>query len=109
MLIYTAKEAHIALLNLKEFVSAALDLNEEAFVVHVASPTSKTSIHLAREAQIALLNFEEASDTIPTEYSDYADIFQKNQPRCYPNVPTSMGTLLIEKKVNNHLMHPSTA
>ncbi|MCJ1348621.1 hypothetical protein MMC31_006853 [Peltigera leucophlebia] len=54
----------------KEFASAPLDLTEEAFVVQMAFPTlkmsihlasfiSKTSIHSAREAQFALLNPEE--------------------------------------------------
>lgn len=39
----------------KEFAEAALDGNSETFVVYVASILEIISIHLAREAQIALL------------------------------------------------------
>ena len=59
-----------------------LDENIEAFVIHVASLTSKMSIHLAWEAQIALLIAEEV--TVPAEYSDFADVFSKESVEILP-------------------------
>ncbi|MCJ1344216.1 hypothetical protein MMC31_002419 [Peltigera leucophlebia] len=51
--------------------------------IHLASPTPKTSIRLAREGQIVLLNLEEAPGTVPTEYSNDADVFLK-EPAAVP-------------------------
>ena len=59
----------------KEFAKAALAENVEAFVVHAASFISKMTIHLAWEAQIALLLAKKV--TVLAEYIDFVDIFSK--------------------------------
>lgn len=66
------------LIDRKAFVAAALSENEETFVVHVAALLGSTEMTIppAREAQIASLNVEEA--TIPSEYSDYANVFSND-------------------------------
>ena len=81
---YTTAEAlpttrRVELIDRKEFATAALDENEEAFVVHIAALTSTmTTIYPARKAQIASLNLEEVPDTVPAAYSDYADVYSKD-------------------------------
>lgn len=42
--------------------------------IHLESPTLKTSIYLAKEGQIVLLNLKKAANTILTKYSYYTDI-----------------------------------
>ena len=86
---YTAKEVlpttrKVELINKKEFAKAALDINIEAFVVHMSSLSlrSKMTIHLAWEAQIASLRAKKI--TVPTEYSDFADVFSKESGEMLP-------------------------
>ena len=63
--LYTVAEAlpttkQVEIIDKKEFTKAALDKNIEAFVVHVTSLIlTLMLIHLAREAQIALLVIED--------------------------------------------------
>lgn len=60
----------------KEFAKRALDKNVEAFVIYVASLSlGQMTIHLAWEAQFALLVVEEV--IVIAEYSDIADVFLK--------------------------------
>lgn len=61
------------LFNAKERVAAALRVDDESFVVQVASVLEATNIHPSRQTQIASLNVKEV--TIPAEYSDYTDVF----------------------------------
>ena len=80
---YTIKEAfpttkQVKLVGKKEFAAAALDLGHETFVVHVAfleSPSQESDVHPSCRAQIAALVANEAPTSIPTEYSDFADVF----------------------------------
>lgn len=78
--IYSASDAlpttkQIQLIDRKKLAAAALNLSKEAFVVHVAYFKAKMSIHLTREAQIALLLAKKV--TVSDDYSDFADIFSK--------------------------------
>ena len=60
------------------FAAAALDPGHETFVVHIASLEScsqKGDVHPSRRVQIAALVANEALTSIPTEYSDFADVF----------------------------------
>ena len=66
----------VELFSAKELVVAALEVDNEAFVVHVASILEATNIHPSCQAQIASLNVEEV--TIPAEYSDYTDVFSSD-------------------------------
>ena len=86
---YTTEEAlpttrRVEIIDRKEFAKAALDENVEAFVVHVSSLGSKMTIHLAREAQLALLLAKEV--IVPVEYSDLADVFSKKSANVIPEL-----------------------
>ena len=75
---HTTKKAlpttwRVKIIDQKEFVKAALDENVEPFVVHFSFLRSRMTIHLAREAQLALLLVEKV--TVPTKYLDFTDIF----------------------------------
>lgn len=97
---YTVAEAllttkRVQIIDQKEFATAALDPNKEAFVIHVATLTSKITIYSAGEAQIALLNLEEVLEMVPAEYADYADIFSKD----------SAAQFLKRIKINEHIIN----
>ena len=91
---YTTKEAlpttrRVELVGKKEFAAAALDLESETFVVHVASlssdaspssspldvPVASFDVHPSRRPQISGLIAEEAPTKVPAEYSDFEDVF----------------------------------
>ena len=60
----------------KEFVIAALDVDSETFVVHVAiREREEMPVHSERQAQVGALLFNEAPTEVPAEYSDYSDVF----------------------------------
>ena len=68
----------------KVFKAAALNSEQEDYVVHVASlkSTPLTSlesppldVHPFRRPQISSLIAEEAPTKVPAEYSDFADVF----------------------------------
>ena len=56
-----------------ELAAAALRVDDESFVVQVASVRETTNIHHSRQTQFASLNVKGV--TIPAEYSDYTDVF----------------------------------
>ena len=78
---YTTNEAlattkQVQIVNPKEFVIAALDVDSETFVVHVAiREREKMPVHSERQAQVGALLFNEAPTEVPAEYSDYSDVF----------------------------------
>ncbi len=65
------------LIRKKEFLAAALGLEHEAFVVHVAalSIDSSDEVYPSRRAQIDHLKADEALTEVPSKYADFADIF----------------------------------
>ena len=70
----------VELVRKKVFAAAILDPGYETFVVHIASLESLSStqegdVHPSYRAQIAALVANKASTWIPTEYSDFADVF----------------------------------
>ena len=89
---YLAAEAlsttkRMKIIDKKEFAKAALDENVEAFVVYMISfNRNSILIHLAREAQIALLVIEKVQ--IPFEYLDFSDVSQKKKFQSYWRQPT---------------------
>ena len=95
---YTIEEAlpttkQVELVGKKEFAAVALDPGHETFVVHVAflespSNTQKGDVHPSRRAQIAALVANEASTSISTEYSDFADVFS---PKLASELPEYTG------------------
>ena len=82
---YTIEKAlpttkRVELVGKKEFAIAALDPGHKTFIVYVASFESPSNnqendVHLFCRAQIAALVANEAPTSIPTEYSDFADVF----------------------------------
>ena len=75
---YTTEKAlpttcQVKIIYWKEFAKVTLDENVEDFVMHVSSLRSRMTIHPAREAQLALLLAKQV--TVPTKYSDFADVF----------------------------------
>ena len=78
---YTTNEAlptteQVQIVDPKEFVIAALDVDSETFVVHVAiREQEEMPVHSKRQAQVRALLFDKASTKVPAEYSDYSDVF----------------------------------
>ena len=86
---YTTKEAflttkRVELVGKKEFAAAALDPENETYVVHIGSVNSDASlsssplelnIHPTRRSQIAGLIAKKALTKILVKYVDFADIF----------------------------------
>ena len=86
---YTIAEAlpttkRVQIIGLKEFAKAALDLDQEAFVVHVATLFSSMEVHPDREVQVAALIADKAPVAIPAEYSDFEDVFSKESATVLP-------------------------
>ena len=80
---YTAAEAlpttrRVEIINKREFAAAALNADDETFVVHVAALAEPTTmpIHPSRQAQVAALTSEETG--IPAEYSDFSNVFSSD-------------------------------
>ena len=78
---YTTNEAlptteRVQIVDPKEFVIAALDVDSETFVLHVAiREREEIPVHSKRQAQVGALLFDEAPTEVPAEYSDYNNVF----------------------------------
>ena len=109
---YTTKKpllttCQIKIINPKEFAKAALDENVEAFVMHVSSLQSKITIHLARDAQLALLLAKKV--IVPAKYSDFANVFLEESANVLPEQTRANEHAIELKRVSNHPMSPSIA
>ena len=69
----------VELINKKKFAKVVLDENVEAFVVYIASLTSKITIHLGWKAQIALLLAKKVP--VLAEYADFVNVFLKKSAK----------------------------
>ena len=85
----------------KEFAAAAVNLEHETYVIHVASLSSiplaflwstSLDVHPFRRSQILGLIVEEVPTKIPTEYLDFADI-------CSPDLASELSK---HTEINNH-------
>ncbi len=67
----------IELIGKKKFPVAALNLEYEAFVEHIAalSVDSGDEVHPSRKAQIAHLKVDKAPTKVPSKYADFANVF----------------------------------
>ena len=90
---YTTNEAlpttkQVQIVDLKEFVIAALDVNSKTFVMHVANREwEEMSAHSEKQAQVGALLFNEAPIEVPAEYSDYSNVFSaKNAAELLENI-----------------------
>ena len=78
---YTTNEVlpttkRIQIVDLKEFVIAALDVNSKMFVVHVVIwEREEMPVYFERQAQVGALLFDEALTEVPVEYSNYSNVF----------------------------------
>ena len=80
---YTAAEVlpmtrKVEIIGKKEFAMAALNADNETFVMHVAALAEPTTmpIYLSCQAQVAALISEKTG--IPTEYSDFSNVFSSD-------------------------------
>ena len=80
---YTAAEAlsitrRVEIIDKREFAAAALNADNETFVVHVVALAEPTTmpIHSSRQAQVATLTSKETR--IPTEYFDLSNVFSSD-------------------------------
>ena len=79
----TSKQVQI--IDPKEFVIAALDVDSEMFVVHVViREQEEMPVHSKKQAQVGALLFDEASTKIPAEYSDYSNVFSAENAADFP-------------------------
>ncbi len=92
---YTTKEVlpttrRVELIGKKEFTVAALDLEHEAFVVHVAAFNVDlgNEMYPLRRAQIAHLKADEAPTKVSSKYADFADVFS---PKLAVELPEHTG------------------
>ena len=97
---YTAAEAlpttrRVEIIDKREFAAAALNADDETFVVHVAALAEPTTmpIHPSRQAQVAALTSEETG--IPVEYSDFSNVFSSDSAA---ELPEHTG-------INDHLIN----
>ena len=79
----------VELIGKKKFTTAALDLEHEVFVVHVAalSVDSGDEVYPFKRAQIAHLKVDEASSKVPSKYADFANVFS---PKLVTELPEHM-------------------
>ena len=61
----------------KEFAAAALDPEDEVFVIHIAALRVNLGdkVHPSKRAQIAYLKTDKASNKVSSEYADFVDVF----------------------------------
>ncbi len=92
---YTTEEVlpttrRVELVGKKEFTVAALDLEHEAFVVHIAalSVDLGDELHPSRRSQLVHLKADEAPTKVSSEYADFADIFS---PKLAAELPKHTG------------------
>ena len=81
---YTTKNVlpttrQVKLIGKKEFAVAVLDSEHEIFVIHVAalSVDPCDEVHASKKAQIAHLKADEAPTEVPSEYTNFADVFSR--------------------------------
>ena len=103
----------VQLVDPKKFVIAALDANSETFVLHVVvQEQEEMALHPDRKAQVEVQNrakiqdevqvrallFDEALTEVPTEYSDYSDVFlAKNAAELPENTGMNKHAIELEK------------
>lgn len=79
----------------KEFVAAALDLEDRTFVVYVVSSVSFKNIYLFCKIPIALLKTNKTPTTVFLKYFNFADVFS----------PKLVAKLSEYIEINNHTIN----
>ena len=103
---YTTNKAlpstkQVQIVDLKEFVIVALDVNSETFVMHVAIQEQKEMpVYLEKRAQIqdkaqvGTLLFDKVPTEVPAKYSNYSNIFSAENTAELPE----------NTKINEHII-----
>ena len=66
----------VQMVDLKELIIVAFNINGETFVVHVAiREQEKMLVYSKKQAQVRVLLFDEAFPEVPAEYSNYSNVF----------------------------------
>ena len=109
---YTTSKAllttkQVQLVDQKEFVMAALDMDSKTFIGYMAicelekmiiDPGRKTQIEAQSGAQVRALLFNKASTKIPAEYSDYNNVFStKNTVELLENIGINEHAIKLEE------------
>ena len=94
----------VQIISPKEFAKAALDPDQEAFVVYIATIFNSIEIHPDREVQIATLIADKALVTIPAEYLDFEDVFSKKSAALLPE-HTKINTHAIDLQKSKQLLY----
>lgn len=92
----------VQIIDWKKFAKVVLDLDKKAFVMHIATITSRMTIHLEWKAQIASLKAKIAPVSMPAEYSDFANIFSKELTAVLSK-HTKINTHAIDLEEDKHL------
>ena len=65
----------IQIINIKNFVIAAMDVDSKTFVIHIAIwEQEKMLVHYKKQVQVGALIFNKVLTAIPMEYSNYSNI-----------------------------------
>ncbi len=88
----------VELIEKKEFLAGAFDLDYETFIVHVAvlniSFNVSDKVHPSQTAQITHLKADEALIEVSSKYADFADVF-------LPKLATELSK---HTNINNHAL-----
>ena len=101
---YTTNEAlptteQVQIVNPKEFVIAALDVDSETFVVYVAiQEREEMPVHSKRQVHVGALLFDKAPTKVSAEYSDYNNVFSaENATELPENTGMNEHTIKLEE------------
>ena len=88
----------VQLVNPKNIVIAALDVDSKTFIVHVAIREQKEMpVHSKKQAQVGTLLFDKVSTAVLAEYSDYSNVFSAK----------NAAELLKNTGMNEHTIEPT--
>ena len=78
----------------KELTTAVLDLEYKTFIINITTLCidSEDKVHPSKKAQIAHLKVDKASIKVPSEYTNFGDVFS----------PKLAVRLLKHTEINNH-------
>ena len=93
----TTKQVQIV--DSKKFIIVALDIDNKTFVMHVAiKKQEEMPVHFEKQAQVGALLFNKAPTEVPMEYSDYCNVFSReNTPELPENIEINEHAIKIEE------------
>ena len=68
----------VELIGKKEFATIAFDLEDEAFIVYIATISYNLDVHPSQTAQIVLLKANETLVSISIKYTNFINVFSKD-------------------------------